>query len=240
MRPKRNGRSTPLSGTKSDRIRGQSTPTELRKTFVLEAATYAFAERGPEATTIDEIARTARVNKRYIYEMYKSKEALFEAVVEREVRRVTAFLQSAFTEAMRYAPRESVKRRYEAVYEYASRYPERVLLIRTAMRTSSPKVAQIIDEGRNALIRHHLDLCRLYGAEAVVQAESTAQMLSTMLVGMTEAVLTKVVLEGKFEAEQAIEMLTEFTLGGLEQIATGKTTGKLDPPQDPERGPSPV
>ncbi len=59
-------------------------PLTLSDDALLDAARDVFLERGLEATT-SEIARRARISESVIFYRYKTKEALFTAVFEREL-----------------------------------------------------------------------------------------------------------------------------------------------------------
>ena len=61
----------------------QAERREATARAVLEAATRRFGEAGFEAVTVDEIAAAAGVAKGAVYHYFPSKEALFEAVLER-------------------------------------------------------------------------------------------------------------------------------------------------------------
>jgi AcrR family transcriptional regulator len=64
-------------------------PTETR---ILDAAEVAFARRGLAGTRIREIAAAAEVNGATLYNYYPSKDALYEAVLERGIRPLVAML----------------------------------------------------------------------------------------------------------------------------------------------------
>ena len=55
-----------------------------RKTTILKVAQELFSKFGLEKTTMDEIAKMARMGKASIYYYFKSKEAIFKEVVVRE------------------------------------------------------------------------------------------------------------------------------------------------------------
>ena len=57
-----------------------------RKTFILEIAQNLFAKFGLAKTTIDDIAKKARMGKASIYYYFKSKESIFQEVIEKEGR----------------------------------------------------------------------------------------------------------------------------------------------------------
>ncbi len=58
---------------------------------ILDAAQAVFVKRGFEGASVDEIAQTARAGKPTIYARYANKEALFKAVMARQVARNTQF-----------------------------------------------------------------------------------------------------------------------------------------------------
>ena len=58
---------------------------------ILDAAQEVFVKRGFDGASVDEIAQTARAGKPTIYARYASKEALFKAVMARQVARNTQF-----------------------------------------------------------------------------------------------------------------------------------------------------
>lgn len=60
--------------------------TPHTRTIILNAAEHIFAESGLAGARIDAIARAAGVNKALIYYYFKSKDALFLAVVERHMK----------------------------------------------------------------------------------------------------------------------------------------------------------
>jgi TetR/AcrR family transcriptional regulator len=56
------------------------------RNIILDAAEHIFAERGLAGARIDAIARAAGVNKALIYYYFKSKDALYLAVVEKHMK----------------------------------------------------------------------------------------------------------------------------------------------------------
>jgi AcrR family transcriptional regulator len=61
---------------------------------ILDAAAKVFLERGFEGATVDEIADVARAGKPTIYARFPGKEALFTAVMARNVREMTRTFES--------------------------------------------------------------------------------------------------------------------------------------------------
>lgn len=58
----------------------------IRRRAIVDAALDEFIEKGFAATRVDDIARRAGVAKGTIYLNFKDKEALFEAIVQQEIR----------------------------------------------------------------------------------------------------------------------------------------------------------
>jgi AcrR family transcriptional regulator len=63
-----------------------------RRAQLLDVARTLLAERGFEATSIEEIAHRAGVSKPIVYEHFGSKEGIYEVVKDREVQRLIALI----------------------------------------------------------------------------------------------------------------------------------------------------
>jgi AcrR family transcriptional regulator len=64
-------------------VRRRRLPRAERRELILAAADAAFGERGLHGASLDDIARAAGVTKTLLYEHFDSKDALYEACVER-------------------------------------------------------------------------------------------------------------------------------------------------------------
>lgn len=65
---------------------------EATKLKILEAAVFEYAKYGPDGTTIDKIAKLAKVNKERIYNYYGDKYKLFDVVLRNELTKVAESL----------------------------------------------------------------------------------------------------------------------------------------------------
>ena len=68
-----------------------------RRDQLISIGRQLFAERGFDATSIEEIAARAKVSKPVVYEHFGGKEGLYAVVVDREVRALLARLTAALT-----------------------------------------------------------------------------------------------------------------------------------------------
>ncbi len=81
-----------------ERTRARRAAPEVRQADILEAALAEFAHHGFSGARMEDVARRARVSKGTVYLYYPTKQALFEALVRRDVaprvELITFFLDS--------------------------------------------------------------------------------------------------------------------------------------------------
>src|SRR3990172_7590615 len=78
-----------------------------RRTQLVEIARGVFAQRGYEATSVEEIAARAKVSKPIVYEHFGGKEGLYAVLVDREMDHVVTRISDAIGAG---TPRERVER----------------------------------------------------------------------------------------------------------------------------------
>jgi AcrR family transcriptional regulator len=69
--------------------------SEATRTALLEEATALFAERGYAGTSLEDVASASRVTRGAVYHHFASKQALFEAVLDRQEAQVSAEVVAA-------------------------------------------------------------------------------------------------------------------------------------------------
>lgn len=69
-----------------------------RRQQLLDVARAVLAEKGYEATTVEEIAHRARVSKPVVYAHFGGKEGIYAVVVDREMGRLLGRIESALSE----------------------------------------------------------------------------------------------------------------------------------------------
>ncbi|MCE8030071.1 TetR family transcriptional regulator [Halomonas daqingensis] len=95
---------------------------EGTKRKILEAAVAEFAQFGPDAATVERIAKSAGVNKERIYNYFGDKRNLFAAVLRSELAKVALAAQSPVDEDIGdYAGR---------AFDYHCEHPELSRLLR--------------------------------------------------------------------------------------------------------------
>lgn len=68
-----------------------------RREQLIAVARGLFAERGLDATSVEEVAARAQVSKPVVYEHFGGKEGLYAVVVDREITTISAAISSAIT-----------------------------------------------------------------------------------------------------------------------------------------------
>lgn len=64
------------------------------KQRILDAAVNLFAEKGFDATSVDEIAKLAEVNKAMIYYYFSSKEGLLSSIIRKSINEFTEIIEN--------------------------------------------------------------------------------------------------------------------------------------------------
>src|SRR5213082_1752414 len=72
-------------------------PATQRREQLISIGRELFAERGFDATSVEEIAARAKVSKPVVYEHFGGKEGLYAVVVDREVRALLDRITTALT-----------------------------------------------------------------------------------------------------------------------------------------------
>jgi AcrR family transcriptional regulator len=86
-----------------------------RREQLIGVARELFAERGYEATSIEEIAERAGVSKPVVYEHFGGKEAMYTLIADREVRALVDRIKDALSPGH---PRRTIVRAVEAFLSY--------------------------------------------------------------------------------------------------------------------------
>jgi AcrR family transcriptional regulator len=116
-----------------------------RREQLLDIGRTLFAERGFEATSVEEIAHKAGVSKPVVYEHFGGKEGLYAVVVDREMRRLLDMVTSALTGGH---PRELLEQAAFALLDYIEQYTNgfRILVRDSPVAQSTGTFASLISD----------------------------------------------------------------------------------------------
>ena len=116
-----------------------------RRAQLLEVGRSIFAERGYEATTVEEIAARAKITKPVVYEHFNGKEGLYAVIVDREVQsllqRITESLEGDH-------PRALLEQAAYSFLSYIEDEPEgfRILVRDSPVTSSTGTLASVIGD----------------------------------------------------------------------------------------------
>jgi AcrR family transcriptional regulator len=117
---------------------------ELTRAALLEAATLRFAQDGYAASTIDDIARSARVSKGAVYYHFADKAQLFEAAFrERQAQLLTKVAEAA---AGREDPWDQLDTAIAAYLDHTVADPTQRALLQQAPQAIGAERCREIDE----------------------------------------------------------------------------------------------
>ena len=92
-----------------------------RRAQLIEVGRKAFAQKGYEATSVEQIAERAKVSKPIVYEHFGGKEGLYAVIVDREVEHVVALISLAISSG---SPRERLEKAALAFLTYVKDHPD--------------------------------------------------------------------------------------------------------------------
>lgn len=96
-------------------------PASERRAQLIDVARGVFAKHGYEATSVEEIAKRAKVSKPIVYEHFGGKEGIYAVIVDREMDYVVRRLTEAISSG---TPRERVERASLAFLNYVKDHPD--------------------------------------------------------------------------------------------------------------------
>ncbi|MEW6268088.1 MAG: TetR/AcrR family transcriptional regulator [Thermodesulfobacteriota bacterium] len=96
-------------------------PAAARRAQLIDVGRKVFAERGYEATSVEEIAERAKVSKPIVYEHFGGKEGLYAVIVDREVEHILNSIVQAVASG---TPRQRLEQAALAFLTYVKERPD--------------------------------------------------------------------------------------------------------------------
>jgi AcrR family transcriptional regulator len=152
---------------------------KARREQLVDVGRALFAERGFEATSIEEIASRAGVSKPVVYEHFGGKEGLYAVVVDREMRTLLDSVTSALTGDN---PRALVEQAALALLTYIEEQTDgfRILVRDSPVATSTGTFSSLLNDIASQV-------------EYILVREFSRRQLDTKLAGMYAQMLVGMV-----------------------------------------------
>jgi AcrR family transcriptional regulator len=149
-----------------------------RREQLLDVGRSLFAEKGFDATSVEEIALKAGVSKPVVYEHFGGKEGLYAVVVDREVQKLLDAITGTLIAGH---PREVLERVGFALLDYVEQNSDgfRILVRDSPVATSTGTFSSLINDVASQVEHLLVEQFRARGFDA-----RYAPMYSQMLVGM--------------------------------------------------------
>ncbi|MFE8943034.1 TetR/AcrR family transcriptional regulator [Streptomyces sp. NPDC007856] len=178
------------TGTRAGASGTRGRPRSFDRATALEKALMAFWEHGYEATSVADLTRLMGIGAPSLYAAFGGKRTLFEEVVRLYTDTYGAFGDRALAEEP--TARAAVERMLrEAAAEYTDlAHPHGCLVVHAATNCTSPEVARLLRERRNANIAALESRIRADVAEGRLPAGTDAAALArhagAMIQGMSQ------------------------------------------------------
>ncbi|TCJ97380.1 TetR/AcrR family transcriptional regulator [Nocardia alba] len=181
---------------------------------LLDAACAVIAEVGVDRATMDSIAQRADTSRVTLYAHFGSRDALIDAVIERELAALTAWMFEIYDngETMRYGQRAQYS--VESLFDYARRHPEgfRVLLDNRYDDSHPGRQLSAALEPRIA------ERLRANYAERGTPINAGADTLATMLLGISLDVAYRAVILAGADIGAACDLAVTASLAVLRAV----------------------
>ena len=154
-----------------------------RRAQLIQVGRQVFAEKGYEATSVEEIASRAKVSKPIVYEHFGGKEGLYAVVVDREMEYVIGVISEALSAG---SPRERAEQAALAFLTWVQDRPDGF-----AVLTHDAPTAVLSSGGFSSLLNEVAERVSDVFAEAFKQAgydPDVAPIYAHALIGMVTLV----------------------------------------------------
>lgn len=191
-------------------------PRAVREQQMLDAAVQMFSINGYHETSMDSIAAAAQISKPMLYLYYGSKEELFGACLDRELRR---FVESVRTEIdFQQSPKDMLGNTIRAFLRYIDANRASWIVMYT-QATSSQAFAHTVREGRERIIELVGRLLR--AGTRKPEPGLDFELMAVALVGAGEAIASRV-STGDTDVEEAGQLMIDLFWRGLKEAPGGR------------------
>ncbi len=192
---------------------------EARRETILDAASEVFGRLGFEATRMEDVAKAAGIAKGLLYQHFSSKDALFQALIDRQGRAYAAELRGALAGSDLDAdPRGTLR---EGLAFWLGKVGDQA----ATFNVTDPGVHDAYDSLRDSLREVIADALRL--SQPWVP-EPYPRLVAALIQGAAESLgLVWRAEPAAVGADEALGLLTAFCWGGLTEL--GRGTGPEPP-----------
>jgi AcrR family transcriptional regulator len=167
-------------------LQGRAATTTPTREVILDTAERLFAARGVDGVAVRDLAAEMGITASSLYNHFASKQALYEAVVERGLRPITEVITKSWQDGVRP---EQVHETLDRLTTHLARHPHLARLLQRALLEESPTVQALIERWVLSLYRDGMALVGKVARDAGWDAEEVPH-LGVALFGMIFAYFT--------------------------------------------------
>lgn len=219
--------------------RPRSQPIEQQRAEVLEAARSVFAQHGFHGATIEAMARRSGTPRPTVYELFGTKDELFEVVLADAAERVVSRLSASFRESEAFGLAEFVRHNYAAVFDLFEHDHDAVVVLLNAEQGVVDRPTSAPADVRARVLQEIAGFTRSRWEALGVDVGPSSEIMAEVFFRMAEALAVRLTTDPGWDRDAFIDLLTAFTLGGIDRlwadggevlVAAGRRTEPSPPP----------
>lgn len=121
-----------------------------RRKLIVEAATKSFSQFGFKATTMDQIAKIANVGKGTIYTFFKTKEELFDEIINSLIKEMKVAAEESIDTSLSF--HENVHRALYRILEFRLDHQLTIKLFQEEREMRTPAVMEVMERMEKAIL----------------------------------------------------------------------------------------
>ncbi len=188
-----------------------------------------FGRDGLAGASMAAVAERAAISRPALYELYPSKQKLYDVVLAEELGRFTAALVATY-EAPAATPRARIRQRYAAVFDFAVANPDAFALL-SRSRDEAAGVGRR-RMARTSVVSALSDRMRQEFAQIDYPTEQLPDVLAWLFFALGEAAARGALANGSWDRDALIDLVTDMTGA----VFTAVDRRVLDAVDTPRRG----
>ncbi len=200
--------------------RPRAQPLEEQRRRILDAARVVFAHSGFHGATIEAVARGSETPRPTVYEIFGGKDELFEALVDDAAERVVRHLSASFSESQDYSLEDFVRHNFAAVFDLFEQDRDAVTVLLSAEQGTVDRPTAAPTAVRTRVLQQISEFTRSRWEALGIDIGDSAEIMGLMFFRMAEGLAIRQADDPGWDREAFIDLLTEFTLGGIDRLWT--------------------
>ena len=185
---------------------------------MLEAARAVFAQHGFHGATIEAMARRSGTPRPTVYELFGTKDELFDVVLADAAERVVARLSASFDESAEFGLEQFVRHNFAAVFDLFEHDRDAVVVLLNAEQGVVDRPTPAPADVRSRVLHEIAGFTRSRWEALGVEVGESAEIMALIFFRMAEALAVRQTSDPGWDREAFIDLLTAFTLGGIDRL----------------------